>query len=315
MYFWTWNTQEVLDMIEWMRNWNSGAAANAQVQFLGFDMQYPGTAIDSVVSYLHRLNPPNEALAVDRYFCLEAYRNRGEVIPVGAAFYGGRTSDADKAKCARGLQEVADTLRAKRASLAAASSSDEYELRLHDARLVQQFEAMASVSADASAGSRARDKYMAENVQWIRDQAPPGARIVLWAHNGHVAVHGDRTMGAVLRAKYVFEQQMVVFGFAFNQGSFQAIPQAGGALKNFTVPPAKADTLDATLASAGISLFAIDLRQSPDWFRQPRGSREIGAVYPEGESYAYVADLVPATTFDALVFFDTTTVARKNPGR
>ena len=37
MYFWTWNTQEVLDMIEWMRKINS--TEKAKIQFTGFDMQ------------------------------------------------------------------------------------------------------------------------------------------------------------------------------------------------------------------------------------------------------------------------------------
>ena len=159
-----------------------------------------------------------------------------------------------------------------------------------------------------------RDQSMADNVKWILDHNPK-AKIVLWAHNGHVATGGFsyKTMGSALRRMY--GKEMVVFGFAFNQGSFQAMAQGGGGLKNFTVPPAKAETLDGTLASAGIPLFALDLRSAPAWFDQPRGSRQIGAVYPEGEPYAFVANIVPKQAFDALLFVDTTTAARKNPGR
>src|SRR5215471_1948211 len=42
MYFWTWNTHEVLDMIEWMRAFN--ASGKGRIQFTGFDMQTPDTA-------------------------------------------------------------------------------------------------------------------------------------------------------------------------------------------------------------------------------------------------------------------------------
>ena len=98
-------------------------------------------------------------------------------------------------------------------------------------------------------------------------------------------------------------------------GSFQAVAQGGGGLKNFTVPPAKAETLDGTLAAVGLPLFALALRDAPLWFQQPRGSRQIGAVYPEGDPYALVANIVPKDAFDALLFVDTTTSARKNPGR
>jgi erythromycin esterase-like protein len=42
MYFWTWNTHEVLDTIEWMRAFN--ASGRGRIQFTGFDMQTPDTA-------------------------------------------------------------------------------------------------------------------------------------------------------------------------------------------------------------------------------------------------------------------------------
>jgi erythromycin esterase-like protein len=159
-----------------------------------------------------------------------------------------------------------------------------------------------------------RDRSMADNVKWILDHNPK-AKIVLWAHNGHVATAGFsyETMGSALRGWY--GKEMFIFGFAFNQGSFQAMAQGGGGLKIFSVPPAKAETLDGTLASAGIPLFALDLRSAPVWFDQPRGSRQIGAVYPEGDPYAFVGNIVPKQAFDALLFVDTTTAARKNPGR
>ena len=65
-------------------------------------------------------------------------------------------------------------------------------------------------------------------------------------------------------------------------------------LKNFIVPPAPSGSLDATLASAGLPLLALDLRASPEWFRQARRSRQIGAVYSEGAPYAFMSDIVPA---------------------
>jgi hypothetical protein len=38
-------------------------------------------------------------------------------------------------------------------------------------------------------------------------------------------------------------------------------------------------------------------------------------VYPEGESYALIADIVAPDAYDAVMFVESTTVARKNPGR
>jgi erythromycin esterase-like protein len=47
--------------------------------------------------------------------------------------------------------------------------------------------------------------------------------MLVWAHNGHVSTagagYGHESMGSALRK--TFGDQMVVFGFAFNQGSFK----------------------------------------------------------------------------------------------
>ena len=66
MYFWTWDTQEVLDMIQWMRQFN--ASGKGRVEFTGFDMQTPDVALGIVndfakkydEDYLATLKPAGE---------------------------------------------------------------------------------------------------------------------------------------------------------------------------------------------------------------------------------------------------------------
>lgn len=205
-------------------------------------------------------------------------------------------------------KDVVTHLESGRAGYRAKGASDlDVDWVIQHARIVVQ--AMQMRAEEVS-----RDRSMADNVKWILDHNPK-ARIVLWAHNGHVAAGGfsSGSMGSALRRMYGSE--MVVFGFAFNQGSFQAVLQGGGGLKTFTVPPARADTLDGALAHAGIPLFALDLRGAPAWFDQPRGARQIGSMYPEDQPYAFVTNIVPREAFDVLLFVDTTTAARRNPGR
>jgi len=97
------------------------------------------------------------------------------------------------------------------------------------------------------------------------------------------------------------------------RGRSRAMARGGGGLKSFIVPPAQAETLDVTPASAGIPLVALDLRHAPLWFDQPRGSSQIGAVYPEGEPYAFVENIAPKDAFDALLFVDTTNRRAQEP--
>ena len=55
MYFWTWNTQEVLDLINWMRQFNSKGVA--KIQFTGFDMQYYMGALQNIADYSNLSDP------------------------------------------------------------------------------------------------------------------------------------------------------------------------------------------------------------------------------------------------------------------
>ncbi len=90
LYFWTWNTQEVLDMIQWLRAYNQTAPAPKQVRFFGFDMQYPGAAMDSLRAYVGRVDPGagadsvNAALACYRPY-MNDYRGRTSLTYSSAA--------------------------------------------------------------------------------------------------------------------------------------------------------------------------------------------------------------------------------------
>ena len=191
-------------------------------------------------------------------------------------------------------------------------STSDIDWAIQNARVVLQ--AMQMTSGEVS-----RDQSMADNVKWIAEQNP-GAKIVLWAHNGHAAYGGwpgYEPMGSVLHK--VFGDRMVNFGFAFNQGSFQAV-QMGKGLRDFTVGPAPAGSLDATLAATGISVFALDLRTAKDgpvggWLHSPHQTRSIGAIYSDDAAQQSWANQDVTQGFDALLFVEKTTAARKNPDR
>jgi erythromycin esterase len=159
-------------------------------------------------------------------------------------------------------------------------------------------------------GVVSRDRSMALNVKWILDQNP-NAKIVLWAHNGHVArdrMMIPQSMGEELHSMY--GAQMVVLGFAFNRGAFQAIGARGGGLQNFTVSQAPAGSFDSLLATANIPIFALDMRNAPATLREPRQTRQIGAVFSNDTEANYLARVSLPTVFDAILFVENTTAAR-----
>lgn len=185
----------------------------------------------------------------------------------------------------------------------------ELEWVIQNARVVLQY-------AQLNAHIKTRDESMADNIKWIADQNPR-AKIIVWAHNGHIA-HGGipsfTPMGGYLRK--MFGAQYVNFGFAFNSGAFQAMGLGQG-LVNFTVGPAPDGSLDATLASVGVPIMALDLRTLPkqtaaaDWLKAPHQTRSIGAVYSNEQAENYFVNVVAPDMFNVLLFVEKTTAARK----
>lgn len=200
--------------------------------------------------------------------------------------------------------KVVEHMESSREKYANAAKKD-VEWAIQNARVVLQCMQMRAKQVT-------RDDSMAANVKWILDQSP-GAKMVVWAHNGHVET-ANGSMGSALRRAY--GDQMVVFGFAFNQGSFQS-RKPNGPLTKFTVAPAPG-SLDAMLASTGIPLFALDLRKAPktgavaDWFQSAHTTRSIGAIYSEDAGSTYLTPQIIPERCDALLFVEKTTSAVAN---
>jgi hypothetical protein len=63
------------------------------------------------------------------------------------------------------------------------------------------------------------------------------------------------------------------------------------------------------------TIFISSSSQVADWLAQPHAPRSIGAVYSDATAANYFMPLRARESFDLLLFVETTTSARKNPGR
>lgn len=278
MYFWTWNTQEVLDMILWMRELNR--SGRGRVQFVGFDMQYMKVAAPNVLDFLRRADPG---------YVSEAERAFARLLPLDTS-YGGTAEDAAVARA------VYDHLAGRRADYLAGFPREEVDWAIQNARIVlQEVENQARITF--------RDESMAKNVEWILEQAPPGSKIVLWAHNLHVAKRGEGYMGDYLFQR--FGRDMVVLGFAFGEGRYSAYGSEG--LRDYEAAPPTPGSVEAHLRATGLPRLIVDLRRvqggaPATLFKQPKPFRNVGSV---AVRCGYVATPV-AQLFDGLIWFDQT---------
>lgn len=306
MYFWTWDTDEFLNMILWMREFNR--QGKGRMEFTGFDMQTPKLAMKIVQSFVATQDKSYE-MTIDPIY--DEVTRRTKKVASDTESPSQKLSDHLLAGKCRDVVEHLDQRRA--GFLQSGLGAEAVDWIIQNARIVLQYALLQS-------GEQSRDQSMAENVEWIAEHNP-GAKIILWAANGHVryATFPDFSpMGRYLHER--FGREMISFGFSFNEGSFRAI-ETGRIPREFTVKPLPKSSLDRTLASTGIPLFALDLRDLPKdgpvarWFAKPHAMRNIGGVYSEkrGDAPDPIASTSWPQAFDVIFFVEKTTAAHGNP--
>jgi erythromycin esterase len=278
MYFWTWQTQEVLGLAKWMRAYNAAPGKHPILHFAGFDMQTASVAIASVKGYVQEHSPADSASVERAYSC---------VPPSG---YTPSTLTLEgRLACPAAVRSVAPLLARLNAGIDV----------VHDARVVEQYVEMCFAARNAGT----RDKMMAENVEWVAAVKYPGQKIALWAHNYHISTDGPPlAMGAWLRDR--FKGDYYRMGFAFDRGAVRAF--SAGKLSNQTVPPAAPDALEGLLREAGpryfVDLDGLSNNALRRWLDNGPIEREVGAVYDTDRDAAYYLSTHVRQRFDGLIF-------------
>lgn len=269
MYFWIWQTHEMLDLVEWMRRFNT---PQPRIRYTGIDMQMSQGPVAELKKTF-----PNEALVTKIASEMDSvltYSSLGmpRVDPVAA-----RSLASDLRQLDRRIETVRDE-------------------RLR-AWLRQQ---VVLLEQYLGQGKREwRDRCMAENVLWIRKQNP-ASRIVVWAHNGHIQNTKDK-MGDCLKDS--LGNDYVSFGFTFCDGSYNAICSGSD---EWVQPAEKAypGTLEYLLEQLDEPIFILDMKRmrqehvaAVTWLDALK-YRHVGAVKTRNDfsDYGVTAD------FDYLVF-------------
>ena len=296
MYFWTWQTEEVLAMVEWMRTYNQAPGKHAILSFTSFDMQTYTVASQKVWAYLQQYGG-TEAEAVTAEYVTLAKLDQREV---GTA--------------AMGAERVVSWLAGRKEQLETASSAKAYRDALQSAQIVAQ----ATTLRATGTGVGYRDEMMARNVEWLMKEAYPGEKLVLWAHNGHVGKvqgYGYEPMGKWLRQS--LGEGLYVLGFGINTGSVRAMTRAGGksiGLAESTIPAAEAGTGTATLSTVGQPLFFLDIRAQDgvlgDWLGEKHKFRSCGAMWDRDGVDNHMREENLRKAYDGYVYLEKTEAAR-----
>ncbi|WP_250637886.1 erythromycin esterase family protein [Streptomyces fodineus] len=81
--FWTWKTEEVLALVEWMRRYNASVAEDRRVRFVGIDPQWPAAAVGRLDAFLRRTAPERAAALGNAFGFLATARPGSPPTPPG----------------------------------------------------------------------------------------------------------------------------------------------------------------------------------------------------------------------------------------
>ncbi len=292
MYFWTWNTQEVLDMILWMRAYN--ASGRGPLQFTGFDLQYAPVAMDNVRAFVTKADASYLSQLNTIYTQVTAAQNVDGTTST--------TAMATVLSAVAAAHQVVQYLDAHRGQYSANFSAADIEWIVQNARVVEQ------ATFGRTGDPYFRDRAMAENAEWIFRQAPPGSKMMLWAHDGHIQKQAG-FMGSYVND--VHGSDYVAIAQLFYEGQYNARVDNGQSL----VPPVMLNTADPSepgsveyaFHASGAPRLMLDLRKAspakPEsaWLLGGLQFRSIGAF---SKANSFTVSWSFAHDYDAVIFFD-----------
>lgn len=291
MYFWTWQTEEMLSIIKWMKEYNS--QHSDKIQFSGFDVQFYQGALENLKKDFSKYQFPGSDINALSALLVEVHDKTADKK-------SGHTIVSNK------QQESIDILLNNAKKLSEKIPDDlEKKWFLQDIRVIEQY-LQKSYSS--------RDQLMAENVEWIAKNYP-NSKIVVSAHNGHINNRRNE-MGSFL--KQDLKDNYTTFGFAFYQGTFTALDNTMKR-ESLDVPQVaeipSEGTLEYVLNSLDIPIFILDLKKlkqedSPlaKWILKDRLKFRItGAVALKREFWdAHISE-----DFDYVVFIKNSTNTKR----
>lgn len=161
-----------------------------------------------------------------------------------------------------------------------------------------------------------RDRIMADNVEWLMQVMYPGKKVILWAHNDHLAkntsgmmtkeqdkwIHSFTSMGELLHKK--LRDKGYVIGFYMNSGRASTITTQ----QLFDIKPMPKGSLEQIVMGSGYKIAFADLSQhkTPDksnsWMFRMNYAAEDGMtseiIAPNAMRF------IPREQYDGIIVFD-----------
>ncbi|GAB4020699.1 erythromycin esterase family protein [Spirosoma migulaei] len=309
MYFWTWSTDEVRELLQWMKDYNIGKSIDQQLSFYGFDCQYADDEFPLLTEFLTQVDPASRST-------VDSLASQYALVSKLAM------TDPLRQQYAQGLAVLSHRFVVNESKWVAVGGRINYEIARQAARVLIQQQDLGDGST-CNSGAK-RDQYMAENVQWLLTRMNV-SKVSLWAHNYHMANMPAAscslpTMGAYLKKQLT--SKYLIVGQLLTNGSFTAVDgsQGIGRLKSLSIRTEGVNnSFNYLLGKGQYTTFAMNLHQPQldtvvtNWLSAQHPLFEAGAVFDETRPEQSYTITALRGRFDVLLHFRDTTPTQLLP--
>lgn len=284
-----WSTQEFIDMLQWVKKYNDTQPDKDKVRIYGFDNTRGNNTAALLQAYLTSTNQITPAL------------QQG----LAAMNKGARVSDEERSA----MKIMAEQLK----TLQFNQPGDEAKYYQHLVRITEQYVdyIAPAATADPNEKNNLRDKYMAENIEWLYHYTNE-SKTVIWSHSEHLAktINSSGVARAGIYLNEAFKNDYYLLGLCFNSGKLKSQPSAGNPAGIYEIPEVTmANNSDALFAQCKVPNFMLDFKTAStnplvkDYLNQTVTSYFIGSNYAAkaGTDQMYVQHKW-SEGYDAIVF-------------
>ena len=292
--FTIYHTQQMADLLEWMRAYNAGVDADERLRFYGFDMQNPEPGVPYLIGYL------------DAHDIRDCGTTNLKIL-------------ADENRTEPLTEQNLNGIQAELTAIEKAlESQDEDFDTICAGKVVENIRtAMEYYTMDGADMLNFRDASMAANVSWILDLEKEigTGKVMLAGHNGHIGKCGQsayyRTvMGGVLKEQY--GDAYYSLGTDFFKGKSNIHVTGADKRKDFFVTTADPMAYQAKYVEDHryyVDFATLDQATNEkvyDMVHKPMSTGSLGESFNEVcylMHSAYRLNIEPSNLYDGMIFY------------
>ncbi|WP_392388075.1 erythromycin esterase family protein [Bacillus toyonensis] len=280
-------TDEIIAMIEWMKDYNADPSNKKKIQFIGLDLKTMDQSVfNKVIDYVKQHRPDLRAEVEENYKDLSSF--------TGSIQEYMNLAPEMKAKFKANAEKVAQLLKDEKEQTNKDVGSSEYIWVKATANAIEKFTTML-LSNDYPNVIKLHEQYLADHAMWAQETF--GGKTMVWAHNIHMAkgiidekLYPDAA-GQFLKER--LDNNYVTIGSTTTEGNFTLYseynPSTGGNIATDTIPQ-NVKSFNYTLGKVPYKMFLLDNRHlkghAEKWVRAKRPLLSIGGqLLPDGSLY------------------------------